>query len=111
MALETIPDGGTELGGRALNRMLRELQGLKFTVVAGAGANTDIAVAGLGADDTLKAVIEVVDPGSAATTPVLVDRTSTTVIQSAGNIRSTAATNSTGAGARLLVVWHDKTGL
>lgn len=107
MALENISSGSPP-SGRALTRALKELQGLKITVAEPANADVDIPVAGLGADDTLVSVLEVVDPGSAAATPVVVDRTADSVIQSAGNVRCSEATNGTGAGARVVVVWYDK---
>jgi hypothetical protein len=64
-------------------------------VVAGAAANTNIAVTGIKRGDYVLSVIEV--PASAA----LVDRTSTVSITSDGNIQSTAATT----GNQLLVFW------
>jgi hypothetical protein len=71
---------------------------LKVAVVAGAGANTNIAIAGLvKGQDALLSVLEV--PASAA----LVDRTATTSITSDGNIQCTAST----AGNQLLVVYYD----
>ena len=64
---------------------------IRHLVVDGAGANTDIAVAGLAAGDTLDAVVAT--DGTAVTAPS---------IASAGNIRSTANTT----GKKLLVVWR-----
>ena len=78
-----------QLGSRAAGKI-----GVpNLVVVAGAGANTNIAVAGIKRKDALVAAIEV--PASAA----LVDRTSATSITSDGNIQCTAATT----GNQLLV--------
>lgn len=65
------------------------------SLVAGAGANTNIAIAGIKTTDLLVSVIEV-----PASTP-LVDRSATTSITSDGNIQCTAATT----GNQLLVTW------
>ncbi len=97
--------------GRNLARVLKELQGKKVAVVAGSAANAPQAVAGIGLDDTIVAAIEVVDPGSVAGTAVLVDRTAVASIPSAGNVQFSAATNASGAGARVFVLWADKQGL
>lgn len=80
----------------------------KFNIAAGAGASTNIAITGITTSDVLLCVVEVVDPASAAT-PVLIDRSATTSITSAGNIQCTSATNTT-ANHRLLVIWQDSNG-
>lgn len=64
-------------------------------LVAGAGANTNIAIAAIRRGDILTKVIEV--PAAAA----LVDRTAVASITSDGNIQLTAATT----GNQLLVFW------
>lgn len=70
----------------------------KTTLVTGANANTNIAVAGIKkGQDALVSVIEV--PASAA----LVDRTAACSITSDGNIQCTAST----AGNQLIVFWTD----
>ena len=68
---------------------------LKKTLVTGAAADTNIAIAGIRRRDMLLSVIE--HPASAA----LVDRTATTSITSDGNIQCTAST----AGNQLVVWW------
>jgi hypothetical protein len=67
----------------------------RVSLVAGAAANTNIAIAGIKRSDLLLAVIEL--PASAAAT----DRSSTASITSDGNIQSTAVTT----GNQLLVHW------
>ena len=78
-----------------LRSAVKELQGLKQVVVAGAGANTNIAIAGIKTTDVLIGVVEV--PANAA----LVDRKAATSITGAGNIQCTAST----AGNQLLVTY------
>lgn len=71
---------------------------LKQVIVAGAAADTNIAITGIKKnEDQLVSVIEV--PASAA----LVDRTATTSITSDGNIQCTAST----AGNQLIVTYYD----
>lgn len=69
---------------------------LKFNVVSGANANTNIAISGIKRNSLLVTVIEI--PASSAVT----DRTATTSVTSDGNIQCTAST----AGNQLLVVWY-----
>jgi hypothetical protein len=99
MALTTVPTTrpGSRTTQEATRAAVKELQGLKQVVVAGAGANADIAIAGISTVDKLVGVVEV--PASAA----LVDRTAIASITSAGNIRLTAST----AGNQLLVTYID----
>jgi hypothetical protein len=68
---------------------------LKQALVAGAAANTNIAVSGIQTRDQLVGVFEI--PASAAAT----DRTAATSVTSAGNIQVTAST----AGNQLLVTY------
>lgn len=110
MPLNPIQDGA-EPSGRYLIQLLRELQGLKFAVVAGSLANTNQAVAGIGVEDTIVGAVEVADPGAALGTAVLVDRTGVASIPVDGSVAFSVATNGSGAGARVLVAWMDKSGL
>ncbi len=64
---------------------------LRSAAVAGAAANTNIAVAGIKKSDELFAVLDA----------TFTDRTATTTIFSDGNIRCTADTSAT----RLFVIW------
>lgn len=65
MALETIPGAmgwgkpTPDLG--KLEKILKELQGRKFTVVDGAAAGVDIPVAGITTQDTLASVVRLVN--------------------------------------------------
>lgn len=103
MALETNPQlgkGGSGMhttGDGTAAKMILELQGLKQTVVAGAAADTDIAIAGIKVTDTILSVIEF-----AAGVPT--DRTSVASITSAGNIQLTVDTT----GDSLLVSYYVK---
>jgi len=108
--LEIIEEG-TEPSGRDMVQLLRELQARRVAVLPTAAAATDIPLPGIGLEDTVVSCIEVADPGAVAGTPAMVDRTADVTIPSAGNVRVAAATNGTGAGSRLLVTWHDKSGL
>ena len=63
---------------------------IKSAVVAGAGADTDIAIAGILTTDTIVAVLELVGGGVDVTDAN--DRTSTTSITSDGNIQCSVAT-------------------
>ena len=75
----------------------KQLQGLKQVVVAGAGANTNIAIAGIAVADKLVGVVEHPDNGA------VVDRTSTTTITTAGNIQCSVSTT----GNKLVVTYFD----
>jgi hypothetical protein len=86
----------------SLFNLITELRGLKITLVAGADADTNIAVAGIALVDTLLSVLEfTVADGNLDT---IVDQTANCAITSAGNIR---CTNST-ATSQLIVVWYDQ---
>lgn len=106
MALEVI-EHQSPPNGRALARVLEELQGLKVAVLAGAGAATPIALAGIGLDDTILAGLLFKDPGSAAA-PAVVKLTPS--IPSAGNVQFVEATNAS-ANDRVVVLWFDKQAL
>lgn len=95
--------------GQYLGEVLRELQGIKTAVVAGAAANTDIAVAGIATEDTIIAVTEHAAPEEAAGIAAAFDRTAQTTIPSNGNIRVSVATN-TNAQRRLHVLYFDRSG-
>lgn len=100
MTLNTVSTAGLpDLTATSLGNALGELQRLKVSVATGAGASTNIAVAGIVTTDTLISVIEV-----PAATTTLVDRTSTTTITSSGNIQCSASTS----GNQVLVYWFDK---
>jgi hypothetical protein len=95
MARGSIRKFGARFGGRTPD--------LTTVVVAGANANTNIAVAGIKTTDQLVSVVELPGVGEAAG-QVPVDRTAVTAITSAGNIQATVATN-TSADRRLLVTY------
>lgn len=78
---------------------------LKSAVVAGALADTNIAVAGLALGDTLVSVVEHPGPGEAAG-QVAVDRTAQASVFADGQLRVSVATNTT-ADRRLVVIFHD----
>jgi hypothetical protein len=65
MALEQIPSktgwGRPTPDYGKLEKVLKELQGRKFTVVNGAGDGVDIPVAGISAQDTLASVVRLVN--------------------------------------------------
>lgn len=86
----------------SLYNVLRELQGLSFTVVNGANADTNIAVSGIVTTDTLLAVLEFTISGGNLNG--INNKTSTSSITSAGNIQCTDST----ATSRLIVVWYNK---
>jgi len=71
---------------------------IKSAAVAGASANTNMAITGITTDDVLISVIEI-----ATSTGIPTDRTSTTSITSAGNIQCTVDTSSD----KLIVLYHD----
>ena len=73
---------------------LAQLQNKRTTIVAGAAADTDIAVADITLDSELVSVIE--NAGG-----TLTDRTATTTITSAGNIQCSVITT----GDQLIVEW------
>lgn len=73
---------------------------IKTAMVAGANADTNIAIAGIAVEDTLISVLHISTTASVAT---IVDALATTNITSDGNIQNTGATNSDS----LWVQWHD----
>lgn len=113
MALHPIVPG-TDQAGKAATRILQELQGLKFSVVAGAAADTDIAVTGIvytaaaisaGTADTIVAILRL-DRDATAANIDLTDLTAEAQAGSAaGNIQIATTTTT---GDKLLVIWYDK---
>lgn len=113
----------TGLQGRDLEQALKELQNVRYDVVAGAAADTNINVAGIAVDDTIVAVLELgldvttddfvtasgsPDTTAAAVTDVtqtVVKRTAEAAITSAGHVQLDT-TDTTGKS--LLIVWNDK---
>lgn len=81
-----------------------ELQRLRVDVVAGAGAATPIALAGIAVQDTVLVALLVKDPGAASGASVV---KLTPSIPSAGNVQFVEATNAA-AGDRVIVAWYDK---
>jgi|SaaInlStandDraft_3_1057020.scaffolds.fasta_scaffold00483_3 hypothetical protein len=80
-----------------LNEM--NTKAFRSATVAGAGADTNMAVTGILTTDKLWSVIEI-----ATTTGIPTDRTSTTSITSDGNIQCSVATT----GDKLIVLWIRK---
>lgn len=112
MALEVI----SEIFGRALTllygvgngrlrNILVELQGLTPAVVAGAGVDTNIAIAGIALEDTILLVMRLNRDGTAGNIDIS-DVTSEASITSAGNIQLNATDTS---GDSLLVFFFNKT--
>lgn len=93
---------GTE-NTNGLFAILTELQGLKFAVVTGANANTDITVTGIATEDTIVAAIGI-DGDNATLANTVTDRKAATSITAANTIQCTAST----AAERLIIVWFDK---
>lgn len=103
MALENIEQQSPP-EGRDLAQALKELQGLSCNVLAGAAANTPIALAGIGVDDTVLVALLYKDPGAASTVAVV---KLTPSIPSAGNVQFVEATNAA-ANDRVVVWWFNK---
>jgi hypothetical protein len=111
MALEEVIAG---VSGQDLNTAIRELQDLRVDVLAGAAAGTNIALAAIETDDTIKAAILLKDPGAAATAAA-VKLTPTPAgggvaapgIPVDGQVRFVEATNAA-AGDRIVLLWHKK---
>lgn len=82
-ALNDILAGGGAGTDGGIGKALRELQGLKLKAVAGAAANTNIAVAGIATEDTIVGALEFT-AGVPAEIPL--------TITSAGNVQSTTDT-------------------
>lgn len=76
--------GGSGLSDGTLATAIRELQGLKTTVVAGAAADTNIAVVGLKEGDTIQSAIRF-DAGVPSDITADVEITEDAVIQSSVN--------------------------
>lgn len=84
---------------------VKELQRLRVTVIAGAGAATPIALAGIATTDTIVAALLFKDPATIASTAAVAALTAS--IPSAGNVQFVQATNAE-AGDRVVVCWFDK---
>lgn len=82
--------------------LLKTLNGfnLRVSVLAGASADTNIAVSGIATEDTIIAALEFATAASIAT---LTDRTATTNITSAGNVQCTVDTSNDA----ILLLWVD----
>lgn len=69
MSLQTLPasfgKGGSNLTDGTLHSVLKELQGLNVTVVAGAAAGTKMNVAAMRTEDTIMAAVVSTDAGGA----------------------------------------------
>jgi hypothetical protein len=83
---------------------VQELQRLKVNVLAGAGAATPIALAGIATTDTILAALLFKDPAASTTASVVA---LTASIPSAANVQFVEATNAA-AGDRVVVLWYDK---
>lgn len=92
---KNIGDAGTGLD-RSLYGILKELQGVKLNAVAGAAANTNIALAGVGLKDTIISVVNLTDGVDVPLANV--------TIQAAGQIRVSTDTSA----KKLLVHWAPK---
>lgn len=86
--------GGTGLDSE-LKGVLQELRGLTTVVVDGAAADTNIAVAGLGATDHVQSVVQYASGVPSVLTPSA---------QTAGNLQFAAATT----GNKLVVNFYKK---
>jgi len=86
----------------SLYNILKELQGLKVSVVAGTTANTDITVSGISTSDTILAVLELVGAGVDVTD--IQDETGNASITAANTIQISTDTS----GSKLIVLWYDK---
>ena len=96
---------GSPPEGKALTDVLLELQGVKVSVVAGAAADTNIAVTGLTAEDDIVAVLYF--PISGGNVTDVQNLTSEVKARGAGvfQLETTATT-----GGKLVVLWLDKGG-
>ena len=94
----TFGKGHKDLDGQlpgSLFAILRELRGLRFNIVSGAAANTDITLTGISTEDTILGTLNLTDnEGPVAT------------ITAANTIQIADGT----AGANVLIVWLDKQG-
>jgi len=109
MALENAQNAVDKLEGQtqdaknSIANVIKELQGLKVSLVDGATADTNIAVSGITTEDTLVSVIGF-DPDNATAADQVKDFTGNTSITSNGNIQTSVDTS----GYDLLVIWFDK---
>ena len=89
-------------GGPDLDSILRELQGMKFNIIAGFGAGVSGALAGIATDDTIKEGLIL----TAGATPTQLTTASIT-IPAAGRVK--IADTST-ANKKVRITWVDKSG-
>lgn len=83
--------------------ILRELQGLKIWVSAGAAANTNVSVVGITTEDTVLACIGIDTTASPASAGCMLY--ADFVPTSAGNIQSPTASTE---GKQIITFWYDK---
>jgi hypothetical protein len=84
--------------------VLSQLSRMKFNVLAGTTANTNIAVSGIATDDVLMFCLRL-DRDATAANITMADVTAEVAITSAGNVQL-STTNTTGDS--LLLIWCDK---
>lgn len=103
MALEDIQQGSPPQG-RDLSQALKELQGLTVSLLAGAAADTDIAVTGFSWDnDTVKSIIHFPASGDADSLTDVTAELQEGTVDGAIQLSTTATT-----GGKLLVIWFNK---
>lgn len=98
-SLAGLGSGGAGLAD-ALPKILKELQGLKFSVLSGAASNTKIDVAALRPEDTILMALQLADAGAAT------DRTASTTIapvKATGTLTIATAVNGNTATVRGVV--------
>lgn len=89
----------------SLKTVLQELQGLTLTVVSGqCNGGIGMTVSGIATDDTIIAAIEV--PTGAPTGSTLVNRTASTYISAANEVKCNEGLNSA---SLFFVLWFNKT--
>lgn len=106
---------GTDQSGKAATKILSELQGLKVVAVAGAAADTDIAVTGLkltaaqitaGTADTVVAILRLDRDATAANINITsIDLTELKAGSTAGNLQ---LDNTVTTGDTLIVIYFSK---
>ena len=92
------------VGKTGLLGILTELRGLQVAVVAGAAADTNIAVTGIATEDTILACVRLNRDATAANIDAD-NLTAECLITSAGNIQMDTTTTT---GDKLIVFWYDK---
>ncbi len=101
---DNLPDlaAGTPPEGRDLARILNALLNIKFTVLNGAGADTDIAVTGFEyAEDTVVSLLHFdISTGTVTTVADLTSEVKAGTVPAAIQLETTATT-----GDKLLLIW------